>query len=99
MKEELANETHHLVHRWRMAYIRQHEALGLGHAVLQAKPLVVTNHSRCCWRTTSFWRSPSCLTQLLEVHHKTGETTVALMQVARERSRPAVLRGAIAMRN
>ena len=42
---------------------------------------------------------PSCLTQLLEVHHKTGETTVALMQVARERSRPTVLRGAIASRN
>jgi UTP--glucose-1-phosphate uridylyltransferase len=85
-KDELADEMHQLIDRWKIAYIRQHQALGLGHAVLQAKPLVGEEAFAVLLADDIILADPSCLTQLLEVHHKTGETVVAIMEVPRDKT-------------
>jgi UTP--glucose-1-phosphate uridylyltransferase len=85
-KKELADEMHRMVDQWKIAYIRQHEARGLGHAVLQAKPLVGEEAFAVLLADDIILAEPCCLTQLLEVHHRTGETVVALMEVPRDKT-------------
>jgi UTP--glucose-1-phosphate uridylyltransferase len=84
-KAQLAEELHRLIDRWKIAYIRQHMAKGLGHAVLQAKPLVGNEAFAVLLADDVILAQPCCLAQLLAVHEKTGESAVALMQVPKEK--------------
>ncbi|MGA3373120.1 MAG: UTP--glucose-1-phosphate uridylyltransferase GalU [Terracidiphilus sp.] len=84
-KAQLAEELHQLIDRWKIAYIRQHMAKGLGHAVLQAKPLVGDEAFAVLLADDVILAQPCCLAQLLAVHEKTGESVVALMNVPKER--------------
>ena len=84
-KAQLAEELHQLIDRWKIAYIRQHMAKGLGHAVLQAKPLVGDEAFAVLLADDVILAQPCCLAQLLAVHEKTGESVVALMKVPEEK--------------
>ena len=84
-KTQLAEDMHRLIDRWKIAYIRQHEALGLGHAVLQAKPLVGNEAFAVMLADDVILAEPCCLAQLLAVHEETGESVVALMNVPKEK--------------
>ena len=71
-----------------LAYIRQHEALGLGHAILRARSYV-GNESFVVALADDLLCSPvSCLQQLLDVYDHFGETVLALIEVSPE-SAPA----------
>jgi UTP--glucose-1-phosphate uridylyltransferase len=85
-QEKLADDMHRMIDRWKIAYIRQHEARGLGHAVLQAEPLVGDDAFAVLLADDIILAEPCCLTQLLDVHRKTGETVVALMEVPRDKT-------------
>jgi len=64
-----------------IAYVRQHEPLGLGHAVLQAERLVGDQPCAVTLADDVIVGEPPCLAQLLAVFGMTGETVVALMEV------------------
>lgn len=85
-KNEQAKEMHRLIDRWKVAYIRQHKALGLGHAVLQAQPLVGNEAFAVLLADDIILAEPCCLSQLLDVYRKTGETVVAIMEVPKDKT-------------
>jgi len=65
-----------------IAYIRQHKALGLGHAVLCAKRLVAPDESVAVILPDDVIKSDvSCLKQMIDVHAETGGSMVATMAV------------------
>ena len=59
-----------------VSYVRQKEALGLGHAVLMARNWWATSRSRCCWPTTSSMPVP-CLRQMIDVYEKLARSVIA----------------------
>ena len=52
-KPDLLEKVREVVRLAEVFEVRQDEALGLGHAVLQANPQLETKTSLCCWETTS----------------------------------------------
>jgi UTP--glucose-1-phosphate uridylyltransferase len=80
-KDKLADTIHSIGDGWSMAYVRQHEALGLGHAVLQAEPVIGSEAFAVLLADDVIIGDPSCLAQLLTIHEQTGESVVALMEV------------------
>ena len=65
-------------------YTRQGDPRGLGHAVLRAKSHVSENSFAVLLGDDIIDARDSLLTQMLEVHEKTGDNVVALMEVPRE---------------
>ncbi len=65
-------------------YTRQGDPRGLGHAVLRAKSHVRENSFAVLLGDDIIDARDSLLTQMLEVHEKTGDNVVALMEVPRE---------------
>jgi UTP--glucose-1-phosphate uridylyltransferase len=80
-RTDLVQDLRRLVDPLKIAYVRQHEPLGLGHAVLQAASLVAGETCAVLLADDVVLAEPSCLTQLLKVHNETGESVVALMEV------------------
>ena len=64
-----------------VAYIRQKEALGLGHAVLRAKDLVGPEPFAVVLSDDVIDATVPCLKQLLDVYQYFGASVVALMEV------------------
>lgn len=64
-----------------IAYIRQREALGLGHAVLRAKDLVGAEPFAVVLSDDVIDAPRPCLRQLLEIHEFYGASVLALMEV------------------
>lgn len=59
-------------------FVYQAEALGLGHAVLQAAPLLGGQSFACMLPDDLSWGARPVLAQLVEAHHETGTTVLAL---------------------
>jgi UTP--glucose-1-phosphate uridylyltransferase len=67
-----------------VAYVRQKEALGLGHAVLRARELVGPEPFAVVLSDDVIDAEIPCLRQLLDVHDFYGASVLALMEVPRE---------------
>jgi UTP--glucose-1-phosphate uridylyltransferase len=67
-----------------VCYIRQKEALGLGHAVLRAKELVGNEPFAAVLSDDVISSEVPCLRQLLDVYEYYGSSVVALMEVPNE---------------
>ncbi|MGZ3215155.1 UTP--glucose-1-phosphate uridylyltransferase [Paracoccus sp. T5] len=69
-----------------IAYIRQHKALGLGHAVWCARRLVNEDEPFAVVLTDDVIQGePPCLQQMIEAYGETGGSMVATMEVAPEK--------------
>ena len=80
-----------LVH---VAYVRQKEALGLGHAILVAEDLVNNEPFAVLLGDDVIEAEPPCIRQLIDTHGEHGSSVVAIMEVPREEvSRYGVIRG------
>ncbi len=69
-----------------VAYVRQHEPLGLGHAVWCARHLVGDEPFAVILADDLVLAETPVLKQLIDVHAKTGGNVVAVMEVPRERT-------------
>lgn len=86
---ELVRRVSELIH---VSYIRQKEALGLGHAVLVTKELVADEPFAVVLADDVIVSERPCLRQLLDVHELTGGSVLAVMEVpAEEISRYGVI--------
>jgi UTP--glucose-1-phosphate uridylyltransferase len=70
-----------------VAYTRQQEPLGLGHAVLCARHLVGSEPFAVLLADDLVLSDQPCLSQLLDVYAETGGNVVAVMDVPREETR------------
>lgn len=64
-----------------IAYIRQHQALGLGHAVMCARRLVANEPFAVILPDDVIAADTPCLKQMVEAHAETGGSMVAAMEV------------------
>ncbi|MDB6181118.1 UTP--glucose-1-phosphate uridylyltransferase [Paracoccus fistulariae] len=70
-----------------IAYIRQHKALGLGHAVWCARRLLADDEPFAVILTDDVIKGePPCLQQMIEAHAETGGSMVATMEVSPEKA-------------
>ncbi|RJL04908.1 UTP--glucose-1-phosphate uridylyltransferase [Paracoccus aestuarii] len=70
-----------------IAYIRQHKALGLGHAVWCARRLMNEDEPFAVVLTDDVIQGePPCLQQMIEAYGETGGSMVATMEVAPEKA-------------
>jgi UTP--glucose-1-phosphate uridylyltransferase len=77
-----------------VSYIRQKEPLGLGHAILCARPLVGDEPFAVFLGDDIIVADPPCISQLLAVHAQYGHPVLAVEQLPRdELSRYGVIRG------
>ena len=67
-----------------IAYLRQHKALGLGHAVLCAAKLIGDEPFAVILPDDVIAAETPCLQQMIEAHAETGGAMVAAMEVAPE---------------
>jgi len=68
-----------------VSYIRQKEALGLGHAVLVTKELVAEEPFAVVLADDVILSNRPCLRQLLDVYEHTGHSVLAVMEVPPEK--------------
>lgn len=69
-----------------IAYIRQHKAMGLGHAVWCARRLVADEPFAVVLTDDVIQGEPPCLQQMIEAHAETGGSMVATMEVSLEKT-------------
>lgn len=69
-----------------IAYVRQHEALGLGHAVWCARRLIGDEPFAVLLPDDVIQADRSCLAQMVDAYEKTGGNMVAAMEVAPEKT-------------
>jgi UTP--glucose-1-phosphate uridylyltransferase len=67
-----------------VAYVRQKEALGLGHAVLRSKELIANEPFAVVLSDDIIASQTPCLRQLLDIYEYYGASVLALMEVPRE---------------
>jgi UTP--glucose-1-phosphate uridylyltransferase len=67
-----------------VSYVRQKEALGLGHAVLRAKELVGPEPFATVLSDDVIDADPPCIRQLLDIYEYFGASVLALMEVPGE---------------
>jgi UTP--glucose-1-phosphate uridylyltransferase len=67
-----------------VSYVRQKEAMGLGHAVLRARELVGNEPFAVVLSDDVIDAEVPCVRQLLDIHEFYGASVVALMEVPRE---------------
>lgn len=70
-----------------IAYIRQHKAMGLGHAVWCARRLIHNEPFAVVLTDDVVMGEPPCLQQMIEAHAETGGSMVATMEVPLEKTR------------
>ncbi len=69
-----------------IAYIRQHQALGLGHAVWCARRLIANEPFAVILPDDVIAADKPCLQQMVEAYEETGGNMVAAMEVAPEKA-------------
>ncbi len=69
-----------------IAYIRQHKALGLGHAVWCARRLIGNEPFAVMLPDDVIAAKTPCLQQMVEAYQQTGGNMVAAMEVSRDRT-------------
>ena len=67
-----------------VSYVRQKEALGLGHAVLRAKELVGNEPFAAVLSDDMIASETPCIRQLLDVYEYYGASVLALMEVPKD---------------
>ena len=70
-----------------IAYIRQHKALGLGHAVWCARRLVGDEPFAVILTDDVIMGEPPCLQQMIEAYQDTGGSMVATMEVPLDKTK------------
>ena len=70
-----------------IAYVRQHKALGLGHAVWCARRLLGDEPVAVILTDDVIMGEPPCLQQMVEAYKETGGTMVATMEVPIEKTK------------
>lgn len=70
-----------------IAYIRQHKAMGLGHAVWCARRLIHDEPFAVVLTDDVVMGEPPCLQQMIEAHAETGGSMVATMEVPLEKTK------------
>ena len=77
-----------------IAYVRQKEALGLGHAILVAQDLVDDEPFAVLLGDDVIEADPPCIRQMLEIHQTYKASVIAIMEVPEsEVSRYGIIRG------
>jgi UTP--glucose-1-phosphate uridylyltransferase len=84
-KEELLASVTELVEKVRVHAVRQHEQLGLGHAVLQARQHVGNEPFLCMLGDAVFSGSPLPARQLIAAHRELGTSIIGLEEVPLEK--------------
>ncbi|MCP5036591.1 MAG: UTP--glucose-1-phosphate uridylyltransferase GalU [Rhodobacteraceae bacterium] len=69
-----------------IAYIRQHKALGLGHAVWCARRLIANEPFAVIMTDDVIASEKPCLMQMIEAHEETGGCMVAAMEVPKDKA-------------
>ncbi|WP_299357896.1 UTP--glucose-1-phosphate uridylyltransferase GalU [uncultured Paracoccus sp.] len=69
-----------------IAYIRQHKAMGLGHAVWCARRLIGDEPFAVVLTDDVVLGEPPCLQQMIEAHAETGGSMVAAMEVPADKT-------------
>lgn len=69
-----------------IAYIRQHKAMGLGHAVWCARRLITNESFAVILPDDVIAAEKPCLQQMVEAHEETGGCMVAAMEVPKEKA-------------
>jgi len=80
-KQDLLASVRSISEMFNIAYVRQKEALGLGHAVLRAKELVGEEPFAVVLSDDVIDATVPCLRQLLNIHESYGASVLALMEV------------------
>ncbi|MFN7924070.1 MAG: UTP--glucose-1-phosphate uridylyltransferase GalU [Bryobacteraceae bacterium] len=83
-KAELLQQVRDVSDMMDVSYVRQKEALGLGHAVLRSKELVGHEPFAVVLSDDVIASEVPCLRQLLDIYEFFGAAVVALMEVPRE---------------
>lgn len=83
-KKELLSAVRSISDMIDVSYVRQKEALGLGHAVLRAKELVGNEPFAVVLADDVIDSEVPCIRQLLDVYEFYGASVVALMEVPKE---------------
>jgi UTP--glucose-1-phosphate uridylyltransferase len=83
-KKDLLAIVHNISDMINVSYVRQKEALGLGHAVLRAMELVGEEPFAVVLADDVIEAETPCLRQLLDIHSFFGAPVLAVMEVPRE---------------
>lgn len=86
-KDDLLAQVREISDLIHVAYVRQKMALGLGHAILQAKDWVGNEPFAVLLGDDLVRSDEPAIGQMAKVHERTGRSIVALMEVPREETR------------
>jgi UTP--glucose-1-phosphate uridylyltransferase len=93
-KSDLLGQVREISELARISYVRQKSALGLGHAVLQARDLVGDEPFAVMLGDDIVDAQEPCIGQMLRVYEQRGNPVIALQQVPREQTRQYGIVGA-----
>ncbi|NWG12596.1 MAG: UTP--glucose-1-phosphate uridylyltransferase GalU [Acidobacteria bacterium] len=83
-KSDLLNLVRAVSDMVHIAYVRQKEALGLGHAILMAEDLVNDEPFAVLLGDDVIESTPPCIRQMIGVHERSRTSVVAIMEVPHE---------------
>jgi len=83
-KKDLLSIVHRISNTFELCYIRQKEALGLGHAILRTRHLVRAEPFAVVLSDDVIDSDKPCLRQLLEVHDSVAAPVIAVLEVPRD---------------
>ncbi len=83
-KTELLRQVRSLTERVQVAYVRQKEALGLGHAIYTARPLIENEPFAVLLSDDLMQTERPCIGQLIDVYDTYQSSVVAIQQVPHE---------------
>jgi UTP--glucose-1-phosphate uridylyltransferase len=86
-KGELLDEVRKISELIPLAYVRQKQALGLGHAVLQARDLVGDQPFAVLLGDDIVEAAEPCIGQMMRLYERRGNPVIALQEVARSETR------------
>ncbi len=93
-KSDLLNRVRTVSEMVHLAYIRQKEALGLGHAILVARPLVNDEPFAVLLGDDVIVSEVPCIRQMLDIYERYHTSVVALMEVPEEETgRYGIIKG------
>ncbi|MBN2320280.1 MAG: UTP--glucose-1-phosphate uridylyltransferase GalU [Acidobacteria bacterium] len=93
-KSNLLNLIHSIPDEIPISYIRQREALGLGHAVLTARDLVNNEPFAVLLGDDVIVSNPPCIRQMMDIYDEYQTSVVAIMEVPREETnRYGIIKG------
>jgi len=93
-KSDLLGQVREISELARISYVRQKSALGLGHAVLQARDLVGNEPFAVMLGDDIVDAKEPCIGQMIRVYERRGNPVIALQEVPREQTRQYGIVGA-----